>query len=301
MKPVEYSKTEVYVIAYDKGIRQSLKSVLFTKGFRDIKIDDSLDLLVNAINRNKMPSLIILDVDVPEQDACDLISSIRRKGLGEDPYIPVMGMAWNLEKELITKVVNAGFDVFVAKPFSTAQISDNIERLALKRRPFVVTSDYTGPDRHNDPTRENKIPNFNVPNALKSIAVDGLKKADHWRSVATMNDKISQQRLHQLASDINMIVEMIVPDLESKQVDADTVKNLDRLLELLKSTRFYIVKKEQADISDLCVPFYSTVKSLLSATDDINAGDIRKLKPMSDAITAGLCKAEVENEDRSQK
>lgn len=103
MAKIDYGQAEVHVIACDKGIRQSLKTVLFSKGFRNVRISEDLDLLVDAINLKDLPNLLIVDVDIPDQDTCELISAIRNKRMGNDPYLPVMGMAWNPEQELITK------------------------------------------------------------------------------------------------------------------------------------------------------------------------------------------------------
>lgn len=289
MAKIDYGQAEVHVIACDKGIRQSLKTVLFSKGFRNVRISEDLDLLVDAINLKDLPNLLIVDVDIPDQDTCELISAIRNKRMGNDPYLPVMGMAWNPEQELITKIINTGFDFLIAKPFSANQISSRIDKLIHERQPFIVTGDYLGPDRYKDPSRVSKIPNFQVPNALKSAAVDGLRKAEHWRKIGDMNDVINQQRLNQLATEIDRIIDLVTPELDSKNVTENTVKNLDQLLDHLKHTRFHIIKKEHKEVSNLCVEFYRTVKSLLSVDGDINAGDVRKLRPLSDAVTTGLC------------
>ena len=77
MKKADYSKAKVYVIAGDKGIRQSVKSVLFSKGFRSVQVADSLDLLIDAISLRDLPDLVITDVDFEDQDACQLIFNIR--------------------------------------------------------------------------------------------------------------------------------------------------------------------------------------------------------------------------------
>ncbi|MFP6711355.1 MAG: hypothetical protein VB913_06680 [Rhodospirillales bacterium] len=63
----------------------------------------------------------------------------------------------------------------------------------------------------------------------------------------------------------------MTPELDSKNVTENTVENLDQLLDHLKHTRFHIIQKEHKEVSNLCVEFYRTVKSLLSVDGDINA------------------------------
>jgi DNA-binding response OmpR family regulator len=288
MAKIDFNKAEVFVIATDKGIRQSLKSVLLSKGFRNVQVSDTLNLIIDAINIKDMPNLLITDVDIPDEDACELVSSIRNKRLSIDPYLPIIGMAWNPNKILINKIINTGFDIFVSKPFSANQMSERIDKIIFERQPFIVTGDYFGPDRYKDPKRESKVPDFVVPNSLKLIAVDGLAKSDLWQEIGVMNNKIYQQRLNQLSVDIDRIVGLVTPDLDAKKVDEDTVKNLDRLLELLKLVRFNIYKSEQQEVADICVGFYRTVSSLLSIEGDIKAGEVKKLRTLSDTVTAGL-------------
>ncbi len=69
MPQIDFQKAEIFVIAHDKGIRQSLKSVLYSKGFRIVQFADSLDLIQDSIDLKGMPNLLITDVDIPEQDA----------------------------------------------------------------------------------------------------------------------------------------------------------------------------------------------------------------------------------------
>jgi hypothetical protein len=73
--------------------------------------------------------------------------------------------AWNAEQSFVRKIVDAGADVLVMKPFAAAQLYTKIDFLCSDRPPFVVTSSYIGPDRRKS-SRGDDFPSFNVPNTL---------------------------------------------------------------------------------------------------------------------------------------
>src|SRR3546814_18089900 len=56
------------------------------------------------------------------------------------------------------------FRSLLVKPLSTRIILDRIETVALHRKPFVVTSDYIGPDRRTAVARrDSNVPLIEVP------------------------------------------------------------------------------------------------------------------------------------------
>src|SRR3546814_1821103 len=60
------------------------------------------------------------------------------------------------------------FRSLLVKPLSTRIILDRIETVALHRKPFVVTSDYIGPDRRKAVARrDSNVPLIEVPNPLR--------------------------------------------------------------------------------------------------------------------------------------
>lgn len=114
---------------------------------------------------------MICDVTKNTDDACQTFSAIRHNELGTNPFICINGVAWSPKQALVNKVMGSGADVLVAAPISPSLILDRIEALVRSRKPFVVTSDYIGPDRRFLDDRGNEIELMEVPNSLRAKAL----------------------------------------------------------------------------------------------------------------------------------
>ena len=85
-----------------------------------------------------------------------------------------MVTAWEKSAGLIAKVVNSGADDLLLRPFSTALLSSRIESHIERRKNFVVTTDYVGPDRRNEQSRVSSVETFEPPNSMKMKAKEKL-------------------------------------------------------------------------------------------------------------------------------
>jgi hypothetical protein len=99
---------------------------------------------------------------------------LRQGGSGENPFIVIIVTAWEKSTGLINRVVNSGADDLLLRPFSTALLGQRIEAHIDRRKGFVITTDYVGPDRRRDPSRASNTGIFDPPNSLKMKARDKL-------------------------------------------------------------------------------------------------------------------------------
>lgn len=114
---------------------------------------------------------MICDVTENTDDACQIFSAIRHNELGTNPFICIIGVAWSPKQALVNKIMGSGADVLIAAPISPSLILDRIEALVHSRKPFVVASDYIGPDRRFLDDRGNEIELVEVPNSLRAKAL----------------------------------------------------------------------------------------------------------------------------------
>ena len=80
-------------------------------------------------------------------------SSCARAAAGYNPFIVIIVTAWEKSTGLINRVVNSGADDLLLRPFSTALLGQRIEAHIERRKGFVITTDYVGPDRRKDASR----------------------------------------------------------------------------------------------------------------------------------------------------
>ena len=129
--------------------RQVLRSALTHEGFRTVRDFGRMTMIREALNEMQ-PDLLICDAAMPEGDPCKLVEELRHSVVGMNPFLPVIFFTFSADPDLVRKAVNSGADDLLVAPISPAKLFSRIDVLIRNRKPFVVTSDYLGPDRRKD-------------------------------------------------------------------------------------------------------------------------------------------------------
>jgi DNA-binding response OmpR family regulator len=132
----------------------------------------SLDMLRDKV-RLRMPDLLMVEVAGTEAEACALIQSIRQETLGNNPFVVVIVTTWRRDGTIVEQVLNSGADDLIARPISATMLGERIKGLVERRKRFVITMDYIGPDRRRE-SRARCAECIEVPNPLKVRCLDGV-------------------------------------------------------------------------------------------------------------------------------
>lgn len=120
----------VLVIEDDREIRALLQSSLGAEGFTvqtAVSVSEA-----SALLRNAAPDLVLLDLGLPDGDGSDLVREIRRRH-----SLPVLIVSARHQEAEKVKLLDAGADDFIAKPFSVSELLARI-RVALRHRGTTV-------------------------------------------------------------------------------------------------------------------------------------------------------------------
>jgi len=124
---------------------------------------------------------------------------LRQGGAGYNPFIVIIVTAWEKNTSLISKVVSSGADDLLLRPFSTALLGQRIETHIDRRKGFVITTDYVGPDRRKDNSRVSNVELFEPPNSLKMKAKDKMSSDAIARKLDTelksAREKLTSEKL----------------------------------------------------------------------------------------------------------
>jgi DNA-binding response OmpR family regulator len=281
-------RISIALVESDAQLRISLRAVLHGAGFRSIVDFGSLERLKEYFDQ-EMPDLIIIDVHTPGGDACELVRNIRFSHKGGNPFLSVIMTLWQGKVDKLEKMINAGADHIVLKPLSPQTLIARIEALIERRKPFVATSCYIGPDRRKESRGEGAVPIFDVPNTLKEKALAKiLDPSELQREIDRTMVSINGEMIHRLAFQLAFQAESLAYVIS--QEPAKTAETLNdykvALLELMR--RLDPKKEDQTN---------KTVKSLYGIHGRIEASspnpdDVALLRKMSSAINIGLKNAE---------
>lgn len=116
----------VLVIEDDREIRGLLQSSLAVEGFAvqtAVSVSEAL-----ALFRHAVPDLVLLDLGLPDGDGADLVREIRRQH-----SLPVLVVSARHQEAEKVKLLDAGADDFITKPFSVGELLARM-RVALRHR-----------------------------------------------------------------------------------------------------------------------------------------------------------------------
>ena len=91
--------------------------------------------------------LVIVDQILPDLKGSELIHLIRMSDDSVEPMIPIIACTADSRKPVIYELLNAGADEILTKPVSPQAVWQRLVAITTKRREFVRTPTYFGPDR----------------------------------------------------------------------------------------------------------------------------------------------------------
>src|SRR5690242_20478969 len=166
MSRLSYETAETLVYDPVAANRTATRSLLYTIGFRRIETVSTIEALQECMKR-RPPDLVLCEAQGAEEELCALIQSLRQGTTGYNPFIVIIVTAWENSGALVTNVINSGADDLLLRPFSTSVLGQRILSHVERRKNFVITTDYVGPDRQRDSGKRSNVQLFQPPNSLK--------------------------------------------------------------------------------------------------------------------------------------
>ncbi len=237
MARLSYDSVEALIYDPVPSNRTATRSALYSLGFRHTETVPTLESMIEVIQK-QTPDIVLAEAQGVADELCLAIQQLRQGVAGYNPFTVVIVTAWEKSSALITKVVNSGADDLLLRPFSTAQLGSRIEAHIERRKGFVITTDYVGPDRRRDQDRTSDAEVFNPPNSLKMKAKDKMsadviaKKLDADLNLG--RDKLAAEKLRRDSFQICILWRLLQeerPDTPAFATDLGRLGNLARAVE----------------------------------------------------------------------
>jgi DNA-binding response OmpR family regulator len=231
------SYDSVDVLIYDpvSANRTATRAALYALGFRRTETVSTIEAFVEAMQKSP-PDIALCEAQGADEELCATIQQMRQGGSGYNPFIVVIVTAWEKSTTLINRVVSSGADDLLLRPFSTALLGQRIESHIERRKSFVITTDYVGPDRRKDQSRASNTELFEPPNSLRMKTKDKLtgeqiaKKLDFELKAA--REKLTNEKLRRDSFQVCILWRL----LQEQPLMGETMPpDLDKLQKLTKS------------------------------------------------------------------
>jgi DNA-binding response OmpR family regulator len=138
--------------------------------------------------------LIIADAEINGCRCFDIVEQIRYGRLHRHAFPVVILLNRNGGDEQGQQVMECGADLVMNAETADRFLPDQLNRLMQRRRPFVVTPHYTGPERRDDErSAKSTVTHLTVPNPL-AARISGMADADYRRQISLAAHSISLMR-----------------------------------------------------------------------------------------------------------
>ncbi len=209
-------------------IRQGVRNTLHSLGFREVR-DTASYVALNDECKAEV-DLIIANAEIEGGDTSFLIRNLRAGKLGPDPFVVVITILTNGDEAHIRKVADSGSDGLLLIPFAPDQLMRRVRMLADRRKPFVVTHNYLGPDRRKAarPGGAGSAGLFEVPNPLAARAKGSGGRYARLREEA--RQRLLHERIASIAGGIEWECQSIyVAVRDGQKIPDDIVTRLFRV------------------------------------------------------------------------
>ncbi len=292
MGDFRFENVRVILAEPNVHLREGIRSRLFDEGFRNVVAAEKLAKVRTALgDPDTENDLLIADVDLPDGDSFILFAEIRHHLVGDNPFMPIIAMSAEPNRELVWKVINAGADTILGKPLTMDSLIARIRSLVKHRKPFVVTADYIGPDRRSRARPDSRIPLIEVPNPLRAKAMGIMGSAEIYEAVLATSRVVNEQRIERQAATVAGTVQGIGASYQEGTPISALRQELDRLLYITLDISHRMADTRYDHVAELCEALIGVVSSLIDA-DTIGeapkAKDLKLLSELAEAIEGAL-------------
>ncbi|WP_267177738.1 response regulator [Sneathiella aquimaris] len=149
------------------SMRYNTRVALLNIGFGEVEAVSNHSEFMERLEKKHF-DLIVGDSRSVGEDTCDLIKQIRHNAIGHNPFVNVIVTLWDASPDVVHSTIDSGTDDLIIRPMSNAHLRDRVSGLVAARKPFIVTSDYIGPERRQIVRGMSRVSQMVVPNSLQA-------------------------------------------------------------------------------------------------------------------------------------
>ena len=259
----EFDQVDVLAVDPDPKVRENVETVLREAGFSNPRLGAGLDDITDGVGQ-ATPDFLLCGAEFPDGDICEVLVMLRHGVVGENPFLSIAVLSSDAGSQKALDALEWGADFALGVPSNADALRQRLETHFEARRPFIVTTEYTGPDRREDVERASKIPQVEVPHILKAKATGGSLDGMREAIDATMTD-FNSQKLARHVDQVDYLIKRVGPDLMVGELDEPVRLFLEKLMFVAEDLGRRVEGTPHAGLSDLC-------RGLLQVTDAIHAG-----------------------------
>jgi DNA-binding response OmpR family regulator len=277
-------------------LRSALQLGLREVGFESFRSVRDVDELENSMTA-MVYDLILIDPKLEGGDSFDLIKRIRAGDVGHNAYLVIVMLSWSTDVGPIKAAINSGVDDVQVFPITPRKLISRAANFSSSRKPFIVTSDYIGPDRRSDPGRASSIPTIEMPNtfALKESG-KSLSQIEIKKMVDDVKALVNDERLRRIGFQISFLVNLILSAFKvAGNASPETVANIAALKRMSAEAVARLSGSSYEGAMELCTSMSQVASEIDRERDAPLLKQTRLLGPLSMAILRSFYPSDAED------
>lgn len=295
----QYDRLRVAVGDSSPQIAANLKELLHERGVIEVIQCDTTERLYDALDR-EIVDLLLYDYHMLGDTFVEVMQRIRRKEVGKNPFLTIVATIRDAKAETVQRLISAGVDDLIRMPVSIDRVFDSIRNSARRRRPFVVTYEYTGPMRPVAKTKKvveqgvsKKIVDqgVKVPNTLRSRAFEGVNEQEVRMLVEQAVADMVGRQLATCGVEIDLLAKRVADNYASIDGSDRNVAmrgNLGRMAVAAQNLKNRASGTPAAKVSDLAATLIPITQRILEAPTGRAAVEVQLLSQLATAVRCAL-------------
>lgn len=282
MKKFEKDKladVDIYLGEPNEQVRESLRAMMRGEGIRRARTFARIDDMINALK--EAPPDLLIAADDMDPSLFDVIRDIRHFKLGRNPFIMITLMVRPESDDAVKKAILAGADDIMIKPVAPGKMLERVAHLTMNRLPFIVTTDYVGPERRRQTERPSKIKLLNVVNTLKrKVEGQRLSQGELNREVENCMNEVMAARLDSHGLKLGWVCNLILKAYDENRIDKELEDRILILVSVLEDASRTARAIGEPELANICTQMARQVEEMAEnyqSPSDNQLGTIRKL------------------------
>jgi len=160
----DFSKVRALIGEQSPMLRKGIRHALSVSGIHEITECGGFADVFSRLERERY-DLVVVNSEIEATDTTFLIREVRCGNVHKDPFLVALLVVTRADEPHIKLAMNSGADDILLVPFSPEQLMQRMAIIHQRRKPFVVTHDYIGPDRRRGARPgESSAATFSIPN-----------------------------------------------------------------------------------------------------------------------------------------
>ncbi|HRJ60556.1 MAG TPA: response regulator [Azospirillaceae bacterium] len=287
MPAYDLSNVEVAVIDTQSNTLRLLRDVLSRLGVKKIELYDSIPHAAQLLTGGA-PDVVLVDCDGPhEAEAFRYIRTFRNEPETPNPYAVIIVTTWQATPGQLMRTTNCGADDLISKPLSPKQLQERLHLLIEARKKFVVTADYTGPDRRKSPREGVQMPLIDVPNTLRLKALGRWPVGNYKQMMDESARQVNLQKRLRGAIQVSFLIEYAVPGLTARPAQKTAIEHVSRVPGIVEDMQRRLSGSPSPSSAEtLCRALKAISEKLCSTAEQgrLDSGEVAQAQKLADEL-----------------